>query len=57
MPVLAGLLCYMSVPPSGWKKVNKVKISEVTMEGLKEIGETGVANHTVTLSLGRTGKC
>lgn len=37
--------------PSGWEPVNKVKISEVTMEGQKEANEIGVTNHAVTLSL------
>ena len=38
--------------PSGWEQVKKVKISDVTMEGANEVGETGVTNHAVTLSLG-----
>ena len=37
--------------PPGWENVKKVKISEVTMEGLKEVSKLGVTNHTVTLSL------
>ena len=37
--------------PPGWENVTTVKISEVTMEGLKEVNRIGVTNHTVTLSL------
>lgn len=37
--------------PPGWETVEKVRISELTVDGPKPIAETGITNQTLTLSL------